>query len=271
VRRVRAAHAVVVDRQPQETVGHFRRQARRGVGRRRRGLDRRADAEPAHEQDGTQERVRRARGRRSRERWRARRQPSRPRRAVRRRGDRSHAGRSEGWRSRLQRNSPTSIRRRATRAPCHANSQGGLADSRLAAENRHAALARAHSREESLQHVALAGTTEQTPTASMPQAPRGSVPLDRKRRLRGPPSAAVDAELTDTLQRARSRRSAVQAVDAPVCAPIPALIAAARRGAGAESPGGVPLPTVRRRLGRQGRSGVSPAWSVTLARRAGPS
>ena len=29
-------------------------------------------------------------------------------------------------------------------------------------------------------------------------------------------------------------------------------------------------PTVRRRLGRQGRSGVSPAWSVTLARRAGP-
>ena len=39
--------------------------------------------------------------------------------------------------------------------------QGGLADSRLAAEDQHTALARAHSRDESFQHVALARTVEQ--------------------------------------------------------------------------------------------------------------
>ena len=39
--------------------------------------------------------------------------------------------------------------------------QGGLADSRLAAEDQHTALARAHSRDESLQRVALADTVEQ--------------------------------------------------------------------------------------------------------------
>jgi hypothetical protein len=39
--------------------------------------------------------------------------------------------------------------------------QGGLADSRLAAEDQHTALARAHSRDELIQHVALAGTVEQ--------------------------------------------------------------------------------------------------------------
>ena len=39
--------------------------------------------------------------------------------------------------------------------------QGGLADPRLAAQDQHAALARAHSRDESLQHVALADTVEQ--------------------------------------------------------------------------------------------------------------
>ena len=39
--------------------------------------------------------------------------------------------------------------------------QGGLADPRLAAEDQHTALARAHSRDESFQHVALAGTVEQ--------------------------------------------------------------------------------------------------------------
>ena len=59
--------------------------------------------------------------------------------------------------------------------------QGGLVDSRLAAENPPAALARAHSRDESLQHVALAGTTEQTrpracrrrPAAPCPSIARG--------------------------------------------------------------------------------------------------
>ena len=39
--------------------------------------------------------------------------------------------------------------------------QGGLADSRLAAEDQHATLTRAHSRDESIQHVALAATVEQ--------------------------------------------------------------------------------------------------------------
>ena len=39
--------------------------------------------------------------------------------------------------------------------------QRGLADPRLAAQDQHAALARAHSRDESFQHVALADTVEQ--------------------------------------------------------------------------------------------------------------
>ena len=39
--------------------------------------------------------------------------------------------------------------------------QGGLADSRLAAENQHTTLTRAHSRDELIQHVALAATVEQ--------------------------------------------------------------------------------------------------------------
>ena len=40
--------------------------------------------------------------------------------------------------------------------------QGGLADPRLAAQDQHPALARTHSRDESLQHVALADTVEQS-------------------------------------------------------------------------------------------------------------
>ena len=40
--------------------------------------------------------------------------------------------------------------------------QGGLADARLAAQDQHPALARAHTRDESFQHVALADTVEQT-------------------------------------------------------------------------------------------------------------
>jgi hypothetical protein len=39
--------------------------------------------------------------------------------------------------------------------------QGGLADSRLAAENQHTALTRAHSRDELIQRTAFAGTVEQ--------------------------------------------------------------------------------------------------------------
>jgi hypothetical protein len=39
--------------------------------------------------------------------------------------------------------------------------QGGLADARLAAEDQHTALARAHARDESFQHVALVVTVEQ--------------------------------------------------------------------------------------------------------------
>ena len=39
--------------------------------------------------------------------------------------------------------------------------QGGLADSRLAAEDQHPALARTHSRDELLQRVALADTVDQ--------------------------------------------------------------------------------------------------------------
>ena len=39
--------------------------------------------------------------------------------------------------------------------------QSGLADSRLAAEDEHATLTRAHSRDESIQHVALAVTVEE--------------------------------------------------------------------------------------------------------------
>ena len=40
--------------------------------------------------------------------------------------------------------------------------EGGLADSRLAAEDQHTALARAHPREESLQHLALVETVDQS-------------------------------------------------------------------------------------------------------------
>ena len=74
-------------------------------------------------------------------------------------------------------------------------------------------------------------------------SPRPALGGGRRRVCRQPGSVmrAGGGRLTDTLQRARSRRSAVQAVDAPGCAPFPALIAAARRGAGAESPGGVPF------------------------------
>ena len=39
--------------------------------------------------------------------------------------------------------------------------QGGLADSRLAAEDQHTTLTRAHFRDELIQHVALAATVEQ--------------------------------------------------------------------------------------------------------------
>ena len=39
--------------------------------------------------------------------------------------------------------------------------QSGLADSRLAAEDQHTALARVHSRDEAFQHVALADTVKQ--------------------------------------------------------------------------------------------------------------
>jgi hypothetical protein len=38
--------------------------------------------------------------------------------------------------------------------------EGGLADARLAAQHQHPTLARAHSRDESFQHVALANTVE---------------------------------------------------------------------------------------------------------------
>jgi hypothetical protein len=39
--------------------------------------------------------------------------------------------------------------------------QGGLADARLAAEDQHTTLTRAHSPDEFIQHVALAATIEQ--------------------------------------------------------------------------------------------------------------
>jgi hypothetical protein len=59
--------------------------------------------------------------------------------------------------------------------------QGGLVDSRLAAENPPAALARALPRRVAPARRAR-GHDRANPTASMPQAPRGTLPLDRKRR-----------------------------------------------------------------------------------------